>query len=281
MKLIYTPALLLAAPAFGANIQQAFTKADMEWFDTYPAHIESSVAARMGGNKPVGWCVNNEGHGNHNGICMNYGWRSYKILGEQKNYVKKKNIGATVGQFEVTNCNTKEVTFNHNFAIEVGTSAETSLQVTAGMSVTQSVGLSFEVVEASVETSFSMEASVGHTSSYSDTKTQSVSLSTPIPAGATIKVDFLGTQYEGTIDYEIPVSATGYIGLNMGKRVDGHYYWAHPLVWHLKKPSGNKMYGTLKLSSASTDGSYTIYPPTFGKCSSLSPNATPQTQKKA
>merc|ERR1712076_219546 len=121
------------------------------------------------------------------------------------------------------------------------------MSVTAGMSVTTSVGLSFEIVEASVETSFHMEASVGHTSTYSDTKTQSVQLSTPIPAGATIKVDFLGTQYEGTIDYEIPVTAKGYIGANMGK----------------------KMYGTLKLSSASTDGSYTVHPPTFGRCASL------------
>lgn len=275
----YSPLLLLAAPAFGANIEQAMTKDDLQWFNTYNVHIEDGIRNQMDGNSPAGWCINGDQVGEANNICMHYGWRAYKVLGEQKNYVNKKNIGATVGQFEITNCNTKEVAFEHNFSVEVGTEASTTMSVTAGMSVTTSVGLSFEIVEASVETSFHMEASVGHTSTYSDTKTQSVQLSTPIPAGATIKVDFLGTQYEGTIDYEIPVTAKGYIGANMGKRVRGHYYWSLPITSVLNEPWGKKMYGTLKLSSASTDGSYTVHPPTFGRCASLSPNASPQQKK--
>jgi len=268
---IWHPDIQSCIPIFPAKSVQPMTKADLITFKTYDATVDKALVNYFG-QKGWGWCINGEGSGAHDNTCNYNGWSANLALGEQKNTIKKKKIGATVGEFEITNCNTEQVQFDHNFSIEIGTSASAELSKTVGVSATASVGVSFGVVEAGLETSVSMEASYGSSTEYSDTKTQSIALSTPIPSGATVKIEFMGTQYEGDIDFEVPVRVEGVMGVKLGH---GNYQ-PIPLVYVIPLDQRTQtMKGSMKISAASTDGTYLIRPPTYGKCASLSANNNP------
>ena len=79
--------------------------------------------------------------------------------------------------------------------------------------------------EMEFQTTFTVENSVGSTSSTSSDVTVSDSLDITLQAGQKVKAELEITWESLTEEFEIPFTIEGWTGARFPKRVDGHYLW--------------------------------------------------------
>ena len=161
-------------------------------------------------------------------ICKEYGHYCYNIQGTPKYYNQKKTKMTSLGNERII-ANNSDVPATYHVTLSSSHSKSASVTVTntASFSFGSTITMGSELlgIGAEFQTTFSIENSVGSTSTTSSDVTVSDSIDITLQPRQKV-VARLDVSWESlTEEFEIPFTIEGWTGAKFGKRVEGHYYW--------------------------------------------------------
>ena len=173
----------------------------------------------------------------NDGICKEFGHYCYNVQRAPQYINQKKKKLTSLG-------NSRVIENNSDFPVTYHVTLSSSHSKSASVTVTESASFSFgnaitmgseELgIEMQFQTTFTVENSVGSTSSTSSDVTVSDSLDITLQSGQKVEAQLEVTWESLTEEFEIPFIIDGYTGARFPKRVQGRYLWFLPLTYKSK-----------------------------------------------
>lgn len=213
------------------------------------------------GTRPDGICVNDyKTSGSYSGYLLSdrYNWYSYLNIGTAK--IKKQTVDtiydnniASVWVYNHSDTQTDKSTLNYTFT----KSQTNNWQNTSSLAVAVGAefGVSFLGTGGKGKIDITFENSFSNGSSSTETESIGYTYWVELPPKTKRQVIIARRKIVTTIECEIPVNITGYVGANFPKKVDGHYFWGLPANLLLKNKPNKMIYKV----SRSEDVEMTIY----------------------
>ncbi|MFN3851085.1 MAG: ETX/MTX2 family pore-forming toxin [Spirosomataceae bacterium] len=230
-------------------LQELFSFSDLTAVGSSPQDVKSKFAS-IYGKQPDGISVNNETYFNavKPAITQQYGHPCYKTVGE----IQYQEGGVTSPTDSVIGTAFAVNDSDQESQIQVSVSGSWSDTTTVSYSTT--VGLTFSA-EISLEgifkvgESFSIQSTIGQSSSSTQTKSATTTATVTVPPRSKKQVSLVATLQQETINFEVPITASGMFGANFPDRVNGHYFWFNDVNSLLPSVSGTAK-GVIKNASA-------------------------------
>ena len=229
------------------------------WNDLYSAGITRKVI-QDGYEKRFG--VRPENIHLNDDFTQQYGWYSYNYLGDLKitnvHVEPKTSVNNERRLINEGNLNASHLV---TLTSTMSNSATTTVTGRSEISTTAKITVGGEELGLGAEFSntFTISNEVGSSNTKSSDITVGDTLIVSIPPFSTKKVHLNVTWTSMTADWEIPVyiDSNGYTGVDFGRRVEGHYYWAMPHARLADPPFQSMLRGRLD-ASFNTKGSIIV-----------------------
>lgn len=162
------------------------------------------------------------------GICNKYDHYCYNYYGKASFYNTRPSVMQAVGESTIlTNNDAEELTQTAELSASRAKSA--SLTVTKATEFSYGATISVSAAELGIESQFSynftLQNSVGSTSSTKEAVEVKETTTIKLKRGEKVKVD-LNMQWDIIKeDFKIPFYIEGWTGADFGHKVNGHHYW--------------------------------------------------------
>lgn len=220
------------------SIQELLTFDDLQGLDSSPEDVRGKFRDRFG-SQPDGICVNDEGRFDFVSptITHDYGDPSYKTLGKYEftKYSDSPPITAVIGSNTALNYGDTNATIQLTVGGSWSQTTSVSSSITSGMKFSEEFGIE-GIFKFGME--FSVSVTAGKSSSNSETRQTSSTVSVNVPPRSKVEVQMVATEKKETIEFKVPIDVTGTFGANFPDPVQGHYFWFLDCSQALPKLSG-------------------------------------------